>query len=85
MRRLARKAFAAFISWRARQRAIREAAALSRRAAVVTPEIVARRAEIERRRQTHRPVQHLLDAQREDMTARLMREQGRSLPERIAS
>ncbi|WP_377838738.1 ERF family protein [Bosea sp. UC22_33] len=70
MRRLARKAFAAFISWRARQRAIREAGVLARRAAVVTPEIVARRAEIERRRQTHRPVQHLLDAQRQDMTAR---------------
>lgn len=83
MRRLVRKAMAAFMSWHARRRATREAEVLARRAAVVTPEIVARRAEIERRRQTHRPVQHLLDAQRQDMTARLLREQGRSLPERI--
>jgi hypothetical protein len=80
--RLARQALAAFTSWRARRRSAREAGALARRAAVVVPDIVARRAEIKRRRQTHRPVQHLLDAQREAMTARLQSELSSTLPNR---
>jgi hypothetical protein len=80
--RLARQALAAFTSWRARRRTARDAVALARRAAVVTPEIVARRAEIERLRRTHRPVQHLIDAQREAMTARLVSELSDTLPDR---
>lgn len=80
--RLARTALGSFTAWRTRRRLAREAVALARRAAVVTPEIVARRAEIERRRQTHRPVRHLIEAQREAMTARLARELSATLPDR---
>jgi hypothetical protein len=80
--RLARSALASFTAWRTRRRLAREAAALARRAAVVTPEIVARRAEIERRRQSHRPVRRLLAAQRQAMTARLASELSVNLPDR---
>lgn len=80
--RLARQALAAFFALRARRRMDRKAAALTRRAAVVTPEIVARRAEIERRWKHHRPVRDLLKAQRDDMTARLASEMSATLPDR---
>lgn len=79
---LARRALASFTAWRSRRRMAKEARALARRTAVVMPDQVARRAEIERRRRTHRPIQHLLDEQRQAMTARLQSELSATLPDR---
>lgn len=82
LRHLARSAVASFSAWRARRRMLRQIAALARRAAITTPEIVARREEIERRWKHHRPVRDLLKAQRDDMTARLASEISATLPDR---
>lgn len=80
--RLVRRAWADWAAWRARLRMAKQARVLAKRAAAITPEIVARRAEIERRRQLHRPTRHLLNEQREAMKARLQSELSATLPDR---
>jgi hypothetical protein len=82
IRRLARQALAGFIAWRDRRRIAKASAALARRLAQAAPDLVARRAEIERLRQHHRPIRRLLKAQREAMTARLAAELATTLPDR---
>jgi hypothetical protein len=82
IRRLARQALAAFIALRVRRRAEREAIVLARRIAVVDPEIPRLRQQIEdrcRRFQNAEPLRRELRAR---VTARLAREQGRTLQER---
>ncbi len=83
--RLARQAFYSFRAWRERKRAAQTAATLARRIAAANPEIVSLQAKIADHARRHRKVGPLRGQLRKLVNAQLAKEQGRSLPERIAS
>lgn len=75
IRRLARQALAAFFALRARRRAERAAAALSRRVIAVDPEIARLQSEIAKRAARHRNAAPLRRELRNRVVANLAREQ----------
>lgn len=81
----ARKVLARLAAWRERRRAAKEAAALARRIAAANPEMVKLQQEIAERAKRHRNAGPLRKQLHDKIVANLAREQGRSLPERIAS
>ena len=82
--RLARKALAAFVSWRDGRRAERRAAVIARRIAAADPVIPALQQQIAARAKHHRQVAPLRKRLHRHVLINLAREQGRELPERIA-
>lgn len=81
----ARKVLARLAAWRDRRRAEKAATALARRIAAANPEIVSLQAKIADHARRHRKVEPLRGQLRRLVNAQLAKEQGRSLPERIAS
>ncbi|TQI72951.1 hypothetical protein FHT98_0671 [Bosea sp. AK1] len=84
-RSTARHILATFAAWRERRRAAKAATALARRIAAANPEIVSLQAKIAEHARRHRKVEPLRGQLRNLVNAQLAKEQGRSLPERIAS
>lgn len=84
-RSTARHILATFAAWRERRRAAKAATALARRIAAANPEIVSLQAKIAEHARRHRKVKPLRGQLRSLVNAQLAKEQGRSLPERIAS
>lgn len=84
-RSAARHIIATFAAWRERRRAAKAATALARRIAAANPEMVKLQEQIAERAKRHRNAGPLRKQLHDKIVANLAREQGRSLPERIAS
>lgn len=84
-RSTARHILATFTAWRERRRAAKAATALARRIAAANPEMVKLQQQIAERAKRHRNAGPLRKQLHDQIIANLAREQGRSLPERIAS
>lgn len=82
--RLARRAIASFFATLAKRREAKAAARIDRRLRVANPEIVILREKLAQESRRHRKVEPLRAQLQNLVNAQLAKEQGRSLPERIA-